>query len=95
MALNLFSKTLMAHQASSSGDGPSFLICENDDRRAQAFLEDLRQKGGSELASRVNRVGSGRESVLVFSVIKTVRLTKQYRNIRIEDSDHATLHTPS
>ena len=61
MALNLFSKTLMAHQANASGDSPSFLICENDDRRAQAFMEDLRQKGGSELASRVNRVGSGRE----------------------------------
>jgi len=60
MALNLFSKTFLAHQA-GKGDAPSFLICENDDRRAQAFIEDLRQKGGSELASRVNRVGSGRE----------------------------------
>lgn len=61
MALNLFSKTFLAHQATSGADGPFFLICENDDRRAQAFMEDLRQKGGSELASRVNRVGSGRE----------------------------------
>lgn len=63
MALNLFSKTWLAHQQASSGKGdlPSFLICENDERRADAFMEDLRQKGGSELASRINRVGNGRE----------------------------------
>lgn len=64
MALNLFTKTFLAHQQSSSNDeAPSFLICENDDRRALAFVEDLRQKGGSELANTVERVGSGRESV--------------------------------
>lgn len=66
MALNLFTKTWIAHQQASAKqqDGPSFLICENDERRAEAFMEDLRQKGGNELASRVNRVGSGRECVL-------------------------------
>lgn len=63
MALNLFTKTFLASQKTSiEGHGlPSFLICENDDRRADAFLDDLRQKGGAELASRVGRVGSGRE----------------------------------
>jgi 3-hydroxyisobutyrate dehydrogenase len=63
MAINLFSKTFLASQKTSvDGQGlPSFLICENDDRRAEAFLDDLRQKGGSELASRVERAGSGRE----------------------------------
>jgi hypothetical protein len=65
MALNLFTKTFLAHQQSSSSDDiPGFLICENDDRRALAFLEDLRQKGGSELANCVQRVGSGRELVI-------------------------------
>jgi 3-hydroxyisobutyrate dehydrogenase len=63
MALNLFTKTYLAHSQSASKENPEFLICENDDRRAQAFIEDLKQKGGSELANRVNRVGSGREYV--------------------------------
>lgn len=65
MALNLFTKTWLAHQQTNQGSReiPSFLICENDERRAEAFMEDLRQKGGSELASRVNRAGNGREWV--------------------------------
>lgn len=65
MALNLFSKTWLAHQQASpsSQDVPSFLICEHDERRAEAFMEDLRQTAGSELADRVGRVGNGRESV--------------------------------
>lgn len=65
MALNLFTKTWLAHQQTTqaSQEAPSFLICENDERRADAFMEDLRQRGGSELANRVNRVGNGREWV--------------------------------
>lgn len=68
MALNLFSKTHLAYHSSdpssqSSSTPPEFLYCEQDDRRAAQFLGDIRQRGGSELASRVLRVGSGREWV--------------------------------
>ena len=62
MAINLFSKTMAAHSARATGDGlPSFLVCEQDPRRSDAFMRDLREKGGSELAQRVETVGSGRE----------------------------------
>jgi 3-hydroxyisobutyrate dehydrogenase len=71
MALNLFSKTWHAHQQASerAHESPNFLICEHDERRAEAFMEDLRQKGGSELAGSVSRVSNGRESVF-FAVIR-------------------------
>lgn len=65
MALGLFTKTWLAHQQATSSlagqDQPSFLICESDERRAAAFVEDVKQQGGSELAARIDRVGSGRE----------------------------------
>jgi 3-hydroxyisobutyrate dehydrogenase len=63
MALNLFTKTYLAHQAagSSTDDAPRFLICEADSGRADAFVAELKDRGGSELASRVDRVGSGKE----------------------------------
>ena len=85
MALNLFTKTFLGHQQSSSNDDiPSFLICENDDRRALAFLEDLRQKGGSELANTVERVGSGREyGILQTVVLEDGRADGQYCNFGI------------
>ncbi|WVQ85301.1 hypothetical protein IAT38_007466 [Cryptococcus sp. DSM 104549] len=62
MALNLFTKTFIAHQQpGSSSELPSFLFCEQDDSRADSFLQDLKERGGSELATRVARVGHGRE----------------------------------
>ncbi len=61
MAINLFTKTYLAGHGSS--EPPNFLVCEQDDRRAEAFLRELREKGGSELSGLVNRVGSGREWV--------------------------------
>ena len=63
MALNLFSKIHAAHiqGGKSETEGPRFLICEQDDRRASSFLSELREKGGAELAGRVDRVGSGNE----------------------------------
>jgi 3-hydroxyisobutyrate dehydrogenase len=64
MALNLFSKTLAAHaQSSNSSNGPKFLFCENNDANAERFMAALRDKGGSELASVVDRVSSPREYV--------------------------------
>lgn len=60
MAINLFTKTHLAY-LSASTPSPSFLICEQDDKRAAAFLRDLREKGGVELSQRVERVGNGRE----------------------------------
>jgi 3-hydroxyisobutyrate dehydrogenase len=66
MAFNLFTKTFLAHETSSTSlqrEMPSFLICEADKRRADEFVRDLREKGGIELASRVQSVGSGRECV--------------------------------
>lgn len=59
MAINLFTKTYIANQDTS--DRPSFLVCEQDDARAEAFLRELRERGGAELAGRVNRVESGKE----------------------------------
>ena len=63
MAINLFTKTYTAHQrlTSATSETPEFLICEQDDARAEAFIHDIRSKGGAELAGRVNRVGNGRE----------------------------------
>ena len=64
MAFNLFSKTYAAHQvegSSSRNPPPSFIICEQDDARAEAFLEDLRNRAGAELARRIERVGNGKE----------------------------------
>lgn len=62
MAMNLFTKTYLAH-ASGSGNGelPEFFICEQSEKNAEAFLAEIRQKGGEELARRVRRVGSGKE----------------------------------
>ena len=65
MATNLFTKTFVAyHQHSSLPDPPEFLICEQDDVRANAFLDNLRETAGSELRSRVQRVSSGKEWVV-------------------------------
>jgi 3-hydroxyisobutyrate dehydrogenase len=67
MALNLFAKTYLAyHQSTSLPDPPEFLICEADPARAEAFLDALKQKGGQELRSRANIVGSGKEHVDVY-----------------------------
>jgi 3-hydroxyisobutyrate dehydrogenase len=72
MAINLFTKTYQAHHDAASSsrthridtardttDIPGFAICEQDDNRAEAFLRDLRNRGGSELANRVERVSDG------------------------------------
>ncbi|RSH92624.1 hypothetical protein EHS25_008069 [Saitozyma podzolica] len=74
MALNLFTKTYLAHQAagSSTDDAPRFLICEADSGRADAFVAELKDRGGSELASRVDRVGSGKEMAASASRILTM-----------------------
>jgi len=62
MALNLFVKTYLAHhQSTSLPDPPEFLICEQDNSRAEAFMEAARQKGGQDLFKRINRVGNGKE----------------------------------
>ena len=64
MAINLFTKTHLAQQASTSasaGGAPSFVICEQEDSRAEKFMSDLRNKGGSELSQRVQRAGTGKE----------------------------------
>ena len=64
MAINLFTKTHLAHQQASTGSAspaPSFTICEQDDSRAKNFLDDLRNKGGAELRQRVQRVATGKE----------------------------------
>lgn len=63
MAVNLFTKTFRAQEALSSSEEvlPSFVFCEMDDGRAEAFLQDLKDKGGSELASRCSRAGNGKE----------------------------------
>jgi 3-hydroxyisobutyrate dehydrogenase len=62
MAINLFTKTLIAHQTSNSSDvTPTFAICEQDDSRAEAFVRDLREKGGIEFAQSVERVENGAE----------------------------------
>lgn len=65
MAVNLFTKTALAHaQAGSTGaknNEPRFLICEQNDASAQRFMDDIKNKGGSELAQRVERVGTPKE----------------------------------
>ncbi|WWD18056.1 hypothetical protein CI109_102503 [Kwoniella shandongensis] len=76
MALNLFTKTHLAHQrgewAGYGKEKPSFLICEEDDSRAESFLFDLREKGGAGLVNRVERVGSGKEMAMHASRILTM-----------------------
>ncbi len=59
MAINLIGKTFLAEERAS--ERPSFVICEQDDARVEAFMRDLRAKVGAELARSVKRVGSGRE----------------------------------
>lgn len=62
MALNLFTKTYLAyHQNTALPDPPEFLICESDSSRTDSFLEQLKQKGGSDLRRRINVVGNGKE----------------------------------
>lgn len=61
MALNLFLKTNQFYQKVSPSVTPSFLFCEHDDSRAESFLRELRSRGGQDLASRAERVGSGKE----------------------------------
>jgi hypothetical protein len=68
MAFNLFTKTYLAYQqatpASANHDAieePMFAICEQDESRANAFLDDIREKAGSEISSRIQRVGNGAE----------------------------------
>ncbi|KAK8865764.1 hypothetical protein IAR55_000911 [Kwoniella newhampshirensis] len=76
MALNLFTKTYLAHQrgerAGHGRETPTFLVCEEDNSRTESFLYDLREKGGAELAGRVERVASGREMALRASRILTM-----------------------
>ncbi|WVN85462.1 uncharacterized protein L203_100608 [Cryptococcus depauperatus CBS 7841] len=73
MALNLFTKTYIAHQqGASSGNSIRFFICEQDDSKADAFVRELKARGGMDLADRVMRVGSGREMALAASRIFTM-----------------------
>ncbi|OCF42444.1 hypothetical protein I317_03689 [Kwoniella heveanensis CBS 569] len=87
MALNLFTKTYLAHQQSSASDHqsggaatgarvgvgePSYVICEQDEGRVDSFLTDLRNQGGSELASKVERLSSGKEVAQTASRILTM-----------------------
>lgn len=70
MALNLFSKTLNAHTESSgtsSSQMPKFLFCEQSDANAERFMDAVKQKGGSELAGRVERAATPRECVCPLS----------------------------
>lgn len=61
MALNLFLKTHQFYQKVSPSITPTFLFCEHEDSRAESFLRELRNRGGQDLASRAERVGSGKE----------------------------------
>ncbi|OCF33248.1 hypothetical protein I316_04989 [Kwoniella heveanensis BCC8398] len=87
MALNLFTKTYLAHQQSSASDHqsggaatgarvgvgePRYVICEQDEGRVDSFLTDLRNQGGSELASKVERLSSGKEVAQTASRILTM-----------------------
>ncbi|WVQ71026.1 hypothetical protein IAR50_000551 [Cryptococcus sp. DSM 104548] len=79
MALNLFTKTYLDHQSSQAsssallgGGQLKFLFCEQDDGRADSFVRDLRDRGGAELAARVERVGSGKEMVLLAAKVFTM-----------------------
>ncbi|WVR05831.1 hypothetical protein IAU60_002857 [Kwoniella sp. DSM 27419] len=75
MALNLFTKTYLAHQqGSSSGQSqpPRFLICEQDDLRVTSFVDELRHRGGAELASRVERSDHGKGTVTNASRVLTM-----------------------
>ncbi|ODO11800.1 hypothetical protein I350_00584 [Cryptococcus amylolentus CBS 6273] len=79
MALNLFTKTYFAHQGSDTppslsqgGEKLNFLFCEQDDGRADSFVRDLRDRGGVELAERVERVGSGKEMVQAAAKVFTM-----------------------
>ncbi|ORX34190.1 NAD-binding of NADP-dependent 3-hydroxyisobutyrate dehydrogenase-domain-containing protein [Kockovaella imperatae] len=90
MAINLFTKTHAAHQSSSSGTpsaAPSFVICEQDDARADKFVTDLRNKGGAELAQRVQRAGSGKEVASLASRIMTMLpSTPQVESVYLDPS---------
>ncbi|KAK4688905.1 hypothetical protein P7C73_g1205, partial [Tremellales sp. Uapishka_1] len=73
MATNLFLKTHAHQQTNSAAERTSkFLFCEKDDARAELFCEGLREKGGVELYSMVERVGSGKEMSLAASKIITM-----------------------
>ncbi|KAL0252677.1 hypothetical protein I308_102069 [Cryptococcus tetragattii IND107] len=72
MALNLFLKTNQFYQKVSPSVTPSFLFCEHDDSRAESFLRELRSRGGQDLASRAERVGSGKEMVMGASKVFTM-----------------------
>lgn len=72
MALNLFLKTNQFYQKVSPSATPSFLFCEHDDSRAESFLRELRSRGGQDLASRAERVGSGKEMVMGASKVFTM-----------------------
>ncbi|WVF70809.1 hypothetical protein IAT40_005603 [Kwoniella sp. CBS 6097] len=77
MALNLFTKTYLSYQQTSStkqksGTEPRYVICEQDESRVDSFLQDLRNRGGSELANRVERASSGKDVARAASRILTM-----------------------
>ncbi|WWC58516.1 uncharacterized protein I303_101059 [Kwoniella dejecticola CBS 10117] len=91
MALNLFTKTYLAHQSQSGNtriQSPKYTICEQDEGRVSSFLSELREKGGSELASSVERVGNGREMAKAASrIITMLPSTPQVESVYLDGTD--------
>ncbi|WWC86128.1 uncharacterized protein L201_000999 [Kwoniella dendrophila CBS 6074] len=90
MALNLFTKTYLA-QANSSGPSslstPRYAICEQDENRVSSFLSELRDRGGSELASMVERVENGKHMSKTASRILTMLpSTPQVESVYLDQS---------
>ncbi|RXK42453.1 hypothetical protein M231_00007 [Tremella mesenterica] len=88
MALNLFSKTYLAHSKQPSGtDIPSFVICEQDEGRAQTFVAALKDRGGTELAARVERVENGRSvSQKASRIFTMLPNSPQVESVYLEES---------
>ncbi|WRT64032.1 uncharacterized protein IL334_000959 [Kwoniella shivajii] len=88
MALNLFTKTYLAHQnAGSSVDDRRYVICEFDENRVSSFLSELKEKGGSELVGKVERVENGKEMAKIASRILTMLpSTPQVENVYLDST---------
>ncbi|WVW82172.1 hypothetical protein I302_104178 [Kwoniella bestiolae CBS 10118] len=88
MALNLFTKTYLAQNHASSSETPRYVICEQDENRVSSFLSDLRDKGGSELAGKVERVENGKQMAKMASRILTMLpSTPQVESVYLDPQD--------
>ncbi|WVQ62314.1 uncharacterized protein L199_000453 [Kwoniella botswanensis] len=88
MALNLFTKTYLASQNSSSSSAPGYMICEQDDVRVSSFLSKLRERGGGELAGKVERVENGREmSKMASRILTMLPSTPQVESVYLDSAN--------